>query len=94
MKYRRYIKKVCINLSIFSNVIMGGEYNQTFSARNYQRKKEGNKNIVPVIDFILGKDHCMMSWVNWVCRSNPVIHELKKEILTKERTGEKSTYRK
>jgi hypothetical protein len=36
----------------------------------------------------------MMCWVNWICRSNPVIHELKKEILTKERTGEKSTYRK
>ncbi len=79
---------------IFSNVIMGGEYNQTFSARNYQRKKEGSKNIVPVIDFILGKDHCMMCWVNWICRSNPVIKELKSEILNKEKKGEKSTYGK
>ena len=60
--------RVAIALSIFVNVVLGGRSNQTFSARNYQRKREGKRNIVRVIDKLLGQDHCLMCWTNWRIR--------------------------
>jgi hypothetical protein len=43
-------------LSILLNVILGGRSNQTFSARNYQRKLDGKPNLVWLIDkFSFGK---------------------------------------
>ena len=65
---KAYLFRVAIALSILSNVILWGKSNQTFSARNYQRKREGNRNIVMVIDKMLGKDHCLVSWTNWRLR--------------------------
>ena len=60
-----YLYRVFIQLSIFCNVLLGGHSNQTFSARNYQRKKDGKVNLVWCIDLLLKEDHCMMCWVNW-----------------------------
>jgi len=60
-----YLKRVLITLSILLNVIMGGSMNQTFSARNYQRKRDKKTNLVKQIDFVLGSGHCMECWVKW-----------------------------
>lgn len=61
----RYMFRVRISLSVLFNVILGGHVNQTFSARNYQRKKDGKFNLVRLIDFIFGDKHCVISWVYW-----------------------------
>ena len=63
-----YLFRVGIALSILINVILGGSSNQTFSARNYQRKREGKRNIVKGIDKVLGEDHCLFCWTNWKVR--------------------------
>ena len=41
-----YLKRVGIALSVLLNVVLGGASNQTFSARNWQRKKDGLLNFV------------------------------------------------
>ena len=63
-----YLFRVGIALSILINVILGGRSNQTFSARNYQRKRDGRANCVKAIDRVLGKDHCLFCWTNWKVR--------------------------
>ena len=65
---KAYLFRVGIALSILINVILGGKSNQTFSARNYQREREGKRNVVEVIDKMLGEDHCLMCWTNWRIR--------------------------
>jgi hypothetical protein len=65
---RAYLFRVGIALSILINVILGGKSNQTFSARNYQRKKDNKPNLVWFIDLVLQKGHCQMCWVNWTVR--------------------------
>ena len=66
----KYIKRVGISISILLNVILGGASNQTLSARNYSRMKEGKKNAVWLIDkiFFYEEDHCMNSWTYWILR--------------------------
>ena len=63
----KYIGRVLHTFSILLNVILGGELNQTFSARNYQRKRENKKNVCFLIDilFYYDTDHCMLSWTYW-----------------------------
>ena len=61
-----YLYRVGIALSILINVILGGKNNQTFSARNHQRLREGKGNLVWMIDKLLRKGHCQMCWVNWM----------------------------
>jgi len=63
--FQRYIFRVLIALSILFNVVSLGHLNQTFSARNYIWKRRGQRNFVYIIDLILGRDHCMDSWVKW-----------------------------
>jgi len=65
---KAYLFRVGIALSILINVILGGKSNQTFSARNYQRKKDSKPNLVWFIDLVLQKGHCQMCWVNWTVR--------------------------
>ena len=62
-----YIKRIGIALSVLLNVILGGESNQTFSARNYGWKRKGIPNIAWLIDIIFFRDpdHCMNSWIFW-----------------------------
>ena len=63
-----YLKRVGVALSVLLNVTLGGPSNQTFSARNWQRKKDSKFNFVWCIDLISGSDHCVMSWVYWSVR--------------------------
>ena len=65
---KAYLFRVGIALSILINVILGGRSNQTFSARNWQRKKDNKPNLVWFIDLLLQKGHCQMCWVNWAIR--------------------------
>ena len=63
----RYIERIAIAISVLLNVILGGNSNQTLSARQYQRKRDRKLNIVWLIDtiFFFDPDHCMMSWLYW-----------------------------
>jgi hypothetical protein len=48
----RYINRVGIGITVFLNVLLGGHTNQSFSARNYEWKRNGKPNIVFVIDIL------------------------------------------
>lgn len=65
-----YIKRLGIAISVLLNVILFGESNQTFSARNYGWKREGKPNLVLIIDLIFWfeKNHSMQAWVYWYTR--------------------------
>lgn len=63
-----YIVRVSIASSVLLNVVLGGASNQTFSARNWQRKKDNKPNMVWVIDKLIGKRHCALCWVYWKVR--------------------------
>ena len=63
-----YFYNVGIALSILTNVVLGGEPHQTFSARNHQRRREGRLNVAPLIDKALGNHHCLECWTNWILR--------------------------
>ena len=65
-----YPRRLCIALSVLLNVILGGESNQTFSARNHDWRRRNLPNIVWLIDSLLGKNHCMNSWSYWRVRKN------------------------
>lgn len=74
----KYIKRVAIALSVLLNVLLGGDSNQTFSARNWERKRRGLPNLCAVIDsvfYVLFSDntHCLTSWVFWRVRKD-VLH--------------------
>lgn len=71
-KLARYLERIIIALSVLLNVILGGKSNQTLSARQYDRKRLGQINIVWLIDiiFFYDKDHCMMSWLYWNTHKN------------------------
>jgi hypothetical protein len=64
----QYINRVGVALSVLFNVLTGGASNQTFSARNWDWKKQGRWNIVWLIDAVLGKDHCVECWIYWKVR--------------------------
>lgn len=82
---KSYLKKLGIAISVLFNVILGGASNQSFSARNYDRKRAGKVNLVFVIDFIAlsifnDKNHCLDAWVYWFTRkstyeANPIQHK-------------------
>ena len=63
-----YLKRILIATSVLMNVILGGKLNQTFSARNWEWKRNGKPNISWLIDKILGKDHCSRCWSYWKTR--------------------------
>jgi hypothetical protein len=64
----RYLKRTLTAMSVLINVLLGGQNNQTFSARNYQWQKEKKPNIVYFIDLLLGKGHCVECWAYWKVR--------------------------
>lgn len=66
----KYFQRVGTSISILLNVILGGHSNQTFSARNYERKRQGKANLVWIIDRIFFWDtgHCLHSWSYWFVR--------------------------
>jgi len=63
-----YLVRVVTALSVLLNVLTGGSLNQTFSARNWERKRNKKINLVWFIDFMLGKDHCNHCWSYWKTR--------------------------
>jgi hypothetical protein len=71
-KTLQYLERVGIALSVLINVILGGPSNQTFSARNYSRKKQNRFHLVWLIDFLIfwDKDHCLHSWLYWYTGKN------------------------
>jgi len=60
-----YLQRIGIALSVLLNVTLGGQSNQTFSARNWGWKKNNRPNLVFLIDLLFGKGHCVVSWVYW-----------------------------
>lgn len=64
----RYLNRVFIATSVWINVVLGGASNQTFSARNWDWKKNGRFNLVWLIDKGLGNGHCSECWVYWKVR--------------------------
>lgn len=63
-----YISRVCITISVLLNVLLGGELNQSFSARNHQRRRDGKVNIAHLIDLIYFWEphHCSTAWSYWI----------------------------
>ena len=47
-----YLKRILISLSVLINVILGGDNNQTFSARNHEWKRQGLPNVTYLIDVL------------------------------------------
>ena len=66
----KYLHRVFTALSVLLNVLLGGDNNQTFSARNWHWKKQGKPNIVWLIDSVLGQAHCSECWVYWKLRKD------------------------
>lgn len=64
---KNYFNRVFISFSILLNALFGGRTNQTFSARNWDRKRKGKVNLVWLIDaiFFHEKNHCQESWIKW-----------------------------
>lgn len=67
-----YMLRVGIALSVLFNVILGGYSNQSFSARNYEWKRQGKPNMVWLIDkfFWCDANHCLHSWSYWIVRKD------------------------
>lgn len=63
-----YWFRVITAISVLINVVLGGSNNQTFSARNWQWKRDKRFNIVWLIDVVLGEGHCAECWVYWKTR--------------------------
>jgi hypothetical protein len=63
-----YLQRVGIALSVLLNVTLGGQSNQTFSARNWGWKRNNRYNLVFLIDLAFGEGHCMVSWTYWKTR--------------------------
>lgn len=70
----RYFKRIAIALSILINTCLGGKNNQTFSARNWQWKRDNKPNLVYIIDkiFFLKRSHCLDSWTKWTIINNSI----------------------
>lgn len=62
---------VLIKLSVGLNRCLNGEPDQTFSARNYQRRLNNLPNLCTVIDLLLfEKNHCEKCWSRWIERQS------------------------
>lgn len=64
----KHFKRITVAFSILLNTIFGGANNQTLSARNWERKRQGKIHFVWFIDrfFWWEKDHCLDSWTKWM----------------------------
>jgi hypothetical protein len=66
----RYFHRIIVALSVLLNVILGGDNNQTFSARNYEWQRNELPNLCVVIDYFFGESHCLECWAYWKTRKN------------------------
>jgi len=73
---KKYLNRIAISFSILLNAILGGRTNQTFSARNWARKRKNKLNLVWFIDkmFFWKKDHCQDAWIKWTIINNAISH--------------------
>lgn len=73
---KKYFNRVFISISILINTILGGRNNQTFSARNWERKRNGKLNLVFLIDFlwVWEKHHCLEAWTKWTIINYAINH--------------------
>ena len=65
---KNYVLRNGAALSILLNTLTGGPSNQTFSARNWEWKRNKRPNLVWLIDHLasmIEEDHCMCRWVYW-----------------------------
>ncbi len=71
-KILKYLNRILIAIDVLLNVILGGELNQTYSARSWLFKKQGRLNVVWLIDaiFFWDKFHCMNSYIVWFTGKN------------------------
>jgi len=53
-----YLIRILIAMSVLTNVILGGRLNQTFSARNWDWKRNNKPNLVRLLDTLQGDGHC------------------------------------
>jgi len=63
-----YLVRILIALSVLLNVVLGGRLNQTFSARNWEWKRNKKINVVRLLDALLGDGHCSRAWAYWKVR--------------------------
>jgi len=70
----KYISRVSIQASILLNVLFGGKLNQTVSATQHQRKRDGKINFAWLIDsiFFWDTEHCMEAWIKWKIIHNAI----------------------
>jgi hypothetical protein len=68
----KYLYINAISISILINTLTGGKAHQTFSARNWQNRRDGKLNLVWLIDFLVrrDRDHCLQCWVRWKLGDN------------------------
>ena len=71
---RAYFSRLGIATSIFFNTLFGGQNNQTVSARNYERRKQGLSDICWFIDGFFGEGHCKRAWAKWTVINNAISH--------------------
>ena len=71
---RAYFSRLGIATSIFFNTLFGGQNNQTVSARNYERRKQGLYNICWFVDGFFGEGHCKKAWAKWTVINNAISH--------------------
>ena len=64
---KKYLNRVCIQLSVLINVLFGGKLNQTVSATQHERRRNRKWHLCWLIDavFFWEIEHCMEAWVKW-----------------------------
>jgi hypothetical protein len=82
-RFGKYLDRLGTATSVFLNVLVGGSSNQTLSARNWERKRRGQRHIVPVINFLFQDwTHCLESWCYWRVRKDVQHHIEQQKLLT------------
>lgn len=73
---KEYISRVAIAFSILLNTIFGGRSNQTLSATQYERRKQGLWNLCDTIDkiFYWESEHCKNAWIKWKIIHSAIKH--------------------
>jgi len=60
---KRRFNILLTHVSILFNSCLGGDYNQSWCARNYEWELDGKWNMVGTLDWLMGEYHCHDAWV-------------------------------
>lgn len=76
----KYLSRVLLAFSILINTILGGDTNQSFSARNWSWKKAQRFNMVWLIDKIFWweQNHCQEAWIKWTIINTAIVNYMNK----------------